>query len=62
MIDTVRGGSNPATAVHHAARHIPLGRRGHPDEVAGMVRYLCGPTAGIVTGQTIHVNGGTYMP
>jgi 3-oxoacyl-[acyl-carrier protein] reductase len=62
MIDTVRGGSNPAQAVHHAGRHIPLGRRGTPDEVAGMVRYLCGPTAGFVTGQAIHVNGGTYMP
>ena len=62
MIDTVRGGSNPAQAVHHAARHIPLGRRGTPDEVAGMVRYLCGPSAAFVTGQAIHVNGGTYMP
>ncbi len=62
MIDTVRGGSNPAQAVHHADRKILLGRRGRPDEVAGMVRHLCGPTAGFITGQAIHVNGGTYLP
>jgi len=61
MIDTVRGGSNPAKAAHHADRKIPMGRRGRPEEVAGMVRYLCGPTATFVTGQAIHVNGGTYM-
>jgi 3-oxoacyl-[acyl-carrier protein] reductase len=62
MIDTVRGGSNPDKAAHHAERKILLGRRGLPEEVAGMVRYLCGPTAAFVTGQAIHVNGGTYMP
>jgi 3-oxoacyl-[acyl-carrier protein] reductase len=61
MIDTVRGGSNPQNAVHHSGRHIPLGRRGRTEEVAGVVRYLCSPTAGFITGQTIHVNGGTYM-
>jgi 3-oxoacyl-[acyl-carrier protein] reductase len=62
MIDTVRGGSNPNTAAHHADRKILLGRRGLPEEVAGAVRYLCGPSAAFVTGQTLHVNGGTYMP
>ncbi len=61
MIDTVRGGSSPPHAVHHGGRTIPLGRRGRTDEVAGIVRYLCGPTAGFITGQTVHVNGGTYM-
>jgi len=38
------------------------GRKGRPDEVAGMVRHLCGPTARYITGQTIHVNGGSYLP
>jgi len=40
----------------------PIGRRGEPEEVAAMVRMLCGPDARYVTGQAIHVNGGGYMP
>jgi 3-oxoacyl-[acyl-carrier protein] reductase len=40
----------------------PIGRRGEPEEVAAMVRMLCGPDARYITGQAIHVNGGGYMP
>ena len=40
----------------------PIGRRGEPEEVAAMVRMLCGPDARYVTGQAIHVNGGNLMP
>jgi len=39
----------------------PIGRRGEPEEVAAMVRMLCGPDARYITGQTIHVNGGGYL-
>ena len=39
----------------------PLGRRGEPDEVAATVRFLCGPGARYITGQSLHVNGGGYM-
>ena len=31
-------------------------------EVANAVLYFCGPYSDHVTGMTIHVNGGTYMP
>ena len=37
---------------------IPLGRKGTSFEVAAMVRQLCGPAGGYMTGQTIHINGG----
>ncbi len=41
-----------------AASTVPLGRAGEPAEIATTVRFLCGPGASFITGQTIHVNGG----
>ena len=62
VIDTVRDRGSTAGAPAHHAVHAPLtGRRGRPDEVAAAVRFLCGPDARYITGQTIHVNGGTFM-
>jgi 3-oxoacyl-[acyl-carrier protein] reductase len=40
----------------------PVGREGVPDDVASVVRMLCQPQAGYITGQTLHVSGGLYMP
>lgn len=40
---------------------IPLGRVGTPEEVAGVVAFLCSPQAGYITGQTLSVNGGIHM-
>ena len=60
-IETVRGlpGAPPRPAYRQA---LPaLGRRGEPAEVAAAVRFLCGPGARYVTGQTVHVNGGGWM-
>ena len=39
---------------------IPLGRMGKPEEVAGIVAFLCSPEAAYITGATISVNGGMY--
>lgn len=37
---------------------IPLGRYGEAAEVAGVIRFLCGPAASYITGQTITIDGG----
>jgi 3-oxoacyl-[acyl-carrier protein] reductase len=58
-IDTTRSGaSKPA---HHLTHGTITGERGKPDDVAAMVRFLAGPGARNVTGQTLHVNGGAYL-
>ena len=36
----------------------PFGRVCQPSDIAGVVRWLCGPGAGYVTGQRIEVDGG----
>lgn len=47
---------------HHAHHSSPLGVEGSPDDVAAMVRYLAGPAGRYITGQTLHVSGGIYLP
>ena len=44
-----------------AAKRIPLGHAGQPEDVAEAVAYLASDAAKHVTGQTIHVNGGRIM-
>lgn len=40
---------------------IPLGRLGRPEEVAALVCFLASDAAGYITGETININGGSYM-
>ncbi len=44
------------------AEAIPLGRLGHPDDIASSVVYLASDEAAWITGATLHVNGGMAMP
>jgi len=40
---------------------IPVGRLGKPEEVAGLIIYLCSEEAAFVTGANISINGGQHM-
>jgi acetoacetyl-CoA reductase len=40
---------------------IPIGRLGEPDEIAGLVAYLCSDEAAFLTGANIAINGGQHM-
>jgi 3-oxoacyl-[acyl-carrier protein] reductase len=61
-IETVRGLPGAPERPEHRRSLPPVGRRGEPEEIAAMVRTLCGPDMRYVTGQSIHVNGGNLMP
>ncbi|HAD24507.1 MAG TPA: acetoacetyl-CoA reductase, partial [Alphaproteobacteria bacterium] len=41
---------------------VPMKRSGKPEEIAATVAFLLSEGAGYITGQTIHVNGGLYLP
>ena len=59
-IDTVRGASAGKRPAFVSTSLID--RLGRPQEIAAMVRHLCLPEARYITGQTIHVSGGRYLP
>jgi 3-oxoacyl-[acyl-carrier protein] reductase len=59
-IDTTRPAASQSPA-HHLTHGTITGERGKPEDVAAMVRFLCGPGGRYVTGQTIHVSGGGYL-
>jgi 3-oxoacyl-[acyl-carrier protein] reductase len=60
LIETVRGAASGARSAHEGRRESALGRRGTPEEVAHVVRFLAGPGARYITGQTLHVSGGAF--
>jgi 3-oxoacyl-[acyl-carrier protein] reductase len=41
---------------------IPLGREGEIEEAAFIIRMMCHPLARFMTGQSVHVSGGLYLP
>jgi len=61
-IESVRGIPGVPERPQHRRAPPPAGRRGEPEEIAAMVRMLSGPDARFITGQSIHLNGGGYMP
>lgn len=61
-IDTTRDANSGALPQHPGGFEAPLGRKGRPEEVAAMVVHLASDAGAYITGQTIHVNGGLYLP
>jgi 3-oxoacyl-[acyl-carrier protein] reductase len=41
--------------------NVPANRLGQPEEIADLVAFLASDSAGYITGETIHINGGLYM-
>ncbi|MEK6975920.1 MAG: SDR family oxidoreductase [Candidatus Thermoplasmatota archaeon] len=61
FIDTaILAGDSPTKRKARAAE-VPLGRVGSPEDVAGVVSFLCGPDSAYVTGTVLHVNGGLWI-
>ena len=55
-------GSDDVEIVPVADDGIPMGHRGMPQDMADTIRFLVGPFARYISGQTIHLNGGILMP
>jgi 3-oxoacyl-[acyl-carrier protein] reductase len=45
-----------------AAKRIPLGHAGEPEDIAEAVAFLASDASRHMTGQTLHINGGRIMP
>lgn len=62
FIDTDMTRALPEDAKAAMLGQIALGRFGEPADIARAVAFLAGPSAAYITGETLHVNGGMYMP
>ena len=61
FIDTDMTRELPESNLAKLLEQISLGRLGDAAEVAAVVAFLASESAGYVTGETVHVNGGLYM-
>lgn len=53
------GASQPEE--QRAAAYVPVGRAGHPEEVAAAVAFLASPEASYITGETLVIDGGNSL-
>ena len=60
-VETPLTGRTPPAAAAKALQAIPLGRVAQPDEIAGIVAFLCSADAAYITGAVIDANGGSFM-
>ncbi|MBE9567828.1 MAG: 3-oxoacyl-ACP reductase FabG [Proteobacteria bacterium] len=62
FIDTDMTKELPEEQRQALINQIPLSRLGDPADIAAAVTFLASPAAAYITGETINVNGGMYMP
>ena len=62
FIDTDMTRALPEESKQALLGQIALGRLGEASDIAQAVAFLASPAAAYITGETLHVNGGMYMP
>jgi 3-oxoacyl-[acyl-carrier protein] reductase len=62
FIDTDMTRALPEAQREALAGQVPLGRLGTPEDIAAAVAFLASPGASWITGETLNVNGGMFMP
>jgi 2-hydroxycyclohexanecarboxyl-CoA dehydrogenase len=60
MVERVRASAGVGSP-EEMARNVPVGRMGTGDDIAAAGMFLCSPEASYTTGQTISVNGGSFV-
>ncbi len=61
FIETAMTEKMPDAAKEFLVKQAALGRAGKPEDVSGVVAFLCSDAAGFITGQTLVVDGGILM-
>ncbi len=61
FIDTDMTRALPEEQRNTLIEGVPAGRLGSPEDIASAVVFLCSESAGYITGETLHVNGGMHM-
>jgi NAD(P)-dependent dehydrogenase (short-subunit alcohol dehydrogenase family) len=61
FVDTAMTQAMPSEMRAKLLQTIPLGRSAQPQEIAGVVAFLCSDDAAFMTGAVLDVNGGVYM-
>ena len=61
-VDTDLLSGDAAEKRHKREDEVPLKRLGSPEDMAGVVSFLCSEDSAYITGAVLHVNGGLYLP